>query len=212
MTLVKICGIQEVKHAQIAAQGGADAIGFVFAPSKRQISVNKAAEIAKQLPSTVNKIGVFVNASKQELETTAHAVGLDFVQLHGDETPEFCEQLDLPYIKSFRIQSEEDLQALNQYDSATYFLLDSASGPYRGGNGTQFDWSILDNNDFNHEKFILAGGLNPDNVQQAIKQTQPMMVDVSSGVETDGQKDETKINQFINLVKERSTCHTHNQI
>ncbi|GEL77601.1 phosphoribosylanthranilate isomerase [Tenuibacillus multivorans] len=212
MTRVKICGIQKLKHAQAAVQAGTDAIGFVFANSKRQVTINQARRIAEQIPSHIKKIGVFVNSSREELETTVHQVGLDFVQLHGDESPEFCENLGLPYIKALRIQHESDLEQLKYYEGAHYFLLDSASGPHRGGNGTTFDWGLLKHQDIDRQRFILAGGLNADNVQEAIDQTQPTMVDVSSGVETDGDKDPDKINRFIKNAKERLTCHTHNRM
>ncbi|MET3684336.1 phosphoribosylanthranilate isomerase [Alkalibacillus flavidus] len=203
MTKVKICGIREQEHAETAVQAGADMIGFVFAYSKRQVTIDQAKPIAASIPSSVKKVGVFVNASKQTLEQTAHEVGLDYVQLHGDETPEFCEQLNVPYIKSFRIHEAKDLKATSQYDKAEYLLLDSASGPYRGGNGTQFDWHLLETLPFDRRRLILAGGLNAGNIQQAISETAPAIVDVSSGVERDGRKQHDLIETFITRIKER---------
>ncbi|MFD2637903.1 phosphoribosylanthranilate isomerase [Piscibacillus salipiscarius] len=210
MTQVKICGIKKLNDAMFAANAGADAIGFVFAESKRRMSIEQAANIAMNIPDHVKKIGVFVNPSRIELEETYQQVGLDYVQLHGNESPEFCESLSLPFIKALRVSSDKDLRALKTYEKASYFLLDSATGPYQGGNGTTFGWELLKDQKINRSKLILAGGLNEDNVKTAINQSTPVMVDVSSGVETNGQKDPIKIKQFIQNVKERSTCHTHN--
>ncbi|GAA0451700.1 phosphoribosylanthranilate isomerase [Alkalibacillus silvisoli] len=204
MTRVKICGIRHTENAIEATKRGADMIGFVFAKSKRQVTVEQAKQIASSLPTNIKKVGVFVNASQEELEATAHSVGLDYVQLHGDESLKFCQQLSIPYIKSFRVQSKDDLEQTKQYNDADYILLDSATGPYRGGNGTQFDWQILNDLPFEHERLILAGGLNQDNVKYAISQTTPKVVDVSSGVEFEGHKSNQLINQFIQSVKECS--------
>ncbi|NIK12073.1 phosphoribosylanthranilate isomerase [Alkalibacillus almallahensis] len=202
MTGVKICGIRQTSHAEAAETSGADMIGFVFAESKRKVSIEQAKHIASTLPASIQKVGVFVNASKDTLEQTAYEVGLDYVQLHGDEPPEFCEQLNVPYIKSFRINTVADLEKTKPYTKASYLLLDSASGPYQGGNGTTFDWSVLDHLPFDRSQLILAGGLNTRNINQAIEQTTPAIVDVSSGVEQDGQKSNQLIKNFIKLVKE----------
>lgn len=203
MTMVKICGITDVTHAIQAVETGADAVGFVFAESKRKISVAEAASIAHVLPTSVKKIGVFVNMPKQELENTAQIVGLDYVQLHGDETLKFCKSLAVPYIKAMRVKSEEDLSLASIYEDAAYILLDSASGPYRGGNGTRFNWDLLKNRYIDRSRLILAGGLTIRNVKEAISTVKPAMVDVSSGVETNGIKDGEKIKQFIKQVKEK---------
>ncbi|WP_411954612.1 phosphoribosylanthranilate isomerase [Alkalibacillus sp. S2W] len=205
MTGVKICGIRQTSHAEAAETSGADMIGFVFAESKRKVSIEQAKHIASTLSAlsaSIQKVGVFVNASKDTLEQTAHEVGLDYVQLHGDESPEFCEQLNVPYIKSFRINTVTDLDKTKPYTKASYLLLDSASGPYQGGNGTTFDWSVLDRLPFDRSQLILAGGLNTRNINQAIEQTTPAIVDVSSDVEEDGQKSNQLIKDFIKRVKE----------
>ncbi|MDQ0352083.1 phosphoribosylanthranilate isomerase [Alkalibacillus filiformis] len=204
MTHIKICGIKHATHAFEAVQAGAQFLGFVFAESKRQVTIEKAKHISSQLPTHVKKVGVFVNASQEELEHTAKTVGLDFVQLHGDETPEFCKQLTVPYIKSFRVRNESDLKLTRKYDDADYLLLDSATGPYHGGNGTTFDWRLVEQLPFKKDRFILAGGLNQDNVKSAIDQTNPRVVDVSSGVELEGQKNINLIQSFIETVKENS--------
>lgn len=196
MVKVKICGIRKLEDALVAIEAGADAIGFVFAESKRRISVNEAKSIAQKLPTDILKIGVFVNASREELETTTKEVGLDFVQLHGDENPTFVSELGMPSIKAFRINDSSNLDEIRKYNSSL-FLLDSGTGKYRGGNGTSFDWNLIPEDSRLKESMILAGGLNVDNVQQAIKKIRPYMVDVSSGVETNGKKDPKKIKQFI---------------
>ncbi len=200
MTKVKICGIQEIEHAKAAVAAGADAIGFVFAKSKRQISVEQAKRISDQLPANILRIGVFVNATKEELESTAEEVGLHFLQLHGDESFEFASSLSFPYIKAFRITEERDLEHIASYHS-NLFLLDSGHGPFAGGNGTSFEWDLLTKSKINRNKLILAGGLDSTNVERAIKEVNPYMVDVSSGVETAGKKDIDKIKEFIKIAK-----------
>jgi phosphoribosylanthranilate isomerase len=197
---VKICGIQDLKTAEIAIESGADAIGFVFAESKRKISLGEAREISVSLPVKVLKIGVFVNETKEVLERTFEEVGLTHLQLHGDESPEFCRSIRYPVIKTISVRSEVDLLNIPQYD-CDYILLDSPNGKYRGGNGTTFDWKLLKGIKTQQDKLILAGGLNIENVLEAIDLGNPVMVDVSSGVETNGIKDHSKIVDFIKKVK-----------
>ncbi|GGB47594.1 phosphoribosylanthranilate isomerase [Virgibacillus dakarensis] len=205
--LVKICGITTQEAANTAVQAGADFIGFVFAPSKRRITPAKAATIAATLPSTVKKVGVFVNESLEEVKKIVEQVGLDYIQLHGDETPEYAKILDIPIIKAFSV-NPENLAAIKTYP-CDYYLLDSPKGANRGGNGTTFDWDLLAKVNLEPEKIILAGGLHPDNVQDAIAAARPAGVDVSSGVETDGQKDLAKIKQFITNVKRKDEHIDH---
>ncbi len=202
--LVKICGNTTVEAAQEAVRSGADFIGLVFAPSKRQLTPEKAAEISAALPSTVNKVGVFVNETKEAITRMADEVGLDIIQLHGDEPPSFAEELAYPVIKAFAM-TQATPEAIAAYP-CDYYLLDSGTGPYRGGNGTTFDWNQLTDTYLDPNKVILAGGLTPENVQSAISIAKPAGVDVSSGVETNGQKDHAKIKQFINHTK--SACST----
>jgi phosphoribosylanthranilate isomerase len=197
---LKICGIQDIKTAEVAIENGADAIGFVFAESKRKISLEEARKIAENLPEKVLKIGVFVNETKEVLERTFEEVGLTHLQLHGDESPEFCRSIRYPVIKAIRVLSENDLLNIPQYD-CDYILLDSPYGKYRGGNGTTFDWNLLKKIEIQNDKLILAGGLNIENVLEAIELGNPVMVDVSSGVETNGMKDHSKIVNFIQKVK-----------
>jgi len=197
---VKICGITDVETGFAAVRYGADAIGFVFAESKRKVSIEKAQEIISHLPKEVSKVGVFVNEARDEIEKIAATVGLTHIQLHGDETALFSESLSLPVIKAISFQGNESLAALAEYPS-DYILLDSPKGKYRGGNGTVFNWNEVNSSLINREKVILAGGLHPDNVQEAIHIIRPFMVDVSSGVETNGKKDLSKIKTFIEKAK-----------
>ncbi|MEH7305416.1 phosphoribosylanthranilate isomerase [Neobacillus drentensis] len=197
---VKICGITDVETGVAAAQYGADAIGFVFAESKRRVSVTKAQEIITHLPKDVFKVGVFVNETRDEIEKIAATVGLTHIQLHGDEPASFCESLSFPVIKSISFQGNDRLAALTDFPS-DFILLDSPKGKYRGGNGTVFNWSEVNLHLITKQKIILAGGLHADNVAEAIKIIRPFMVDVSSGVETDGKKDVGKIKTFIENAK-----------
>ncbi|MEH7075366.1 phosphoribosylanthranilate isomerase [Neobacillus drentensis] len=197
---VKICGIMDVETGVAAVQSGADVLGFVFAESKREVSIERAKEIISHLPKEVDKVGVFVNESKETIENIASIVGLTHIQLHGDETALFSETLSLPVIKAISFQGNESLAALAEFPS-DYILLDSPKGKYRGGNGTVFNWSEVNPSLINRQKVILAGGLHPENVQEAIRIIRPFMVDVSSGVETDGKKDVKKIKTFIEKAK-----------
>lgn len=199
MTKVKVCGIRRQEEAEWAVKAGADAIGFVFADSKRKVDVEKAAEISKAVPPGLLKIGVFVNESKERLQEIFQLVQLDYVQLHGDESVEFCETLNLPFIKAISVKERNDIDGIDEFPGEMV-LLDSGKGPHRGGNGTTFNWDYAHSFDI-PQQLILAGGLNPDNVREAITKVRPYMVDVSSGVETDGEKDRLKMEAFIREAK-----------
>ncbi|HSI66112.1 MAG TPA: phosphoribosylanthranilate isomerase, partial [Planococcus sp. (in: firmicutes)] len=198
MTKVKICGLMEEEHVHAAE--GADAIGFVFAPSKRQISIEKAAQLAKLVPADAAKIGVFVNAGLAEIQETIKRVPLTIVQLHGDEPDSLIEAIDVPVIQAFSIRSKEDVAKLKS-SKADFVLVDAPGIEFRGGAGRVFDWSLLEGAEIDPERLIVAGGLTPDNVKEAIEQIHPYMVDVSSGVETNGRKDPKKIQEFIQQAK-----------
>ena len=201
MTKVKICGLMEPEDVQTAVNSGADAVGFVFAPSRRQLTVETAKELANAVPSEVMKIGVFVNEALEEVERIAKEVPLDVVQLHGDETPEYVRQVHLPTIKALSINSFEDVQKAPHYE-VDYFLFDAPGVEFRGGSGQSFDWTLLAKANISLEKVILAGGLNESNVREAINTVHPFMVDVSSGVETEQKKDAEKIRTFIRAVRD----------
>ncbi|WHX98903.1 phosphoribosylanthranilate isomerase [Neobacillus sp. DY30] len=208
---VKICGITDLTTALAAIDYGADAIGFVFAESKRRITVTKAKEIIAHLPKDVLKVGVFVNETKEKIEEVAATAGLTHVQLHGDETVSFSESLTFPVIKAVSMEDKQNLKEIEAYP-CEYVLLDGPKGKFRGGNGLSFDWkSISAKKDLKGKKVILAGGLHEDNVVEAIKLIQPYMVDVSSGVEIEGKKDLDKIQTFINKAKGSHTGGTRNE-
>lgn len=207
---VKICGITDLTTAIAAVDYGADALGFVFAESKRMITDVKAKEIIAHLPKEVIKVGVFVNESKEKIEEIASSVGLTHVQLHGDETTVFSESLSYPVIKAISIHDEQSLKTIENY-KCEYVLIDGPKGKYRGGNGLSFDWNSISAEDLNDKKVILAGGLHDENVEEAINLINPYMVDVSSGVETEGKKDLNKIQLFIIKAKGSQTGGTRNE-
>lgn len=200
MTVVKICGLKEAAHVEAACAAGADFLGFMFAPSKRQITVETAQELAKVVPAHVKKVGVFVNATAETIRAIAKAVPLDYVQYHGDETQALIDEIGLPSIKAYSVHTKEDVEKAAHYN-VDYYLFDAPGTDFRGGSGHQFDWSLLEAASISRDKIILAGGLQLENIEAAITQVQPFAVDVSSGVETDGVKDHEKIQQFIAAVK-----------
>lgn len=200
MTLVKICGLKEAQHVQAAVDAGADFLGFVFAPSKRAVTIEQAHELAKGIPENVKKVGVFVDAEQAFLQEAYEKVPLDYIQYHGDETDEFIQQVGLPAIKAFSIQDKEDVLKAAGYD-VDYYLFDAPGTDYRGGSGHSFDWSLLEESNIPREKIMLAGGLNPQNIAEAIHLVQPTGVDVSSGVEQDGVKNEGLIRSFLRAAK-----------
>lgn len=195
--MVKICGITSADLAKAAIEAGADIIGLVFAPSKRQITLKEAAVITRGLPPTVKTAGVFVNERIGIMQAISKLIDLDYIQLHGDESPSIVKELPAEVIKAFPADRLHALpREAHHYD---FCLIDSPAGNYRGGNGKTFDWTLAQN--LPKEKIILAGGLTPENIQQAIRAVQPAVVDVSSGVETDGIKDPEKIKQFVQQAK-----------
>ena len=198
---VKICGITDVETACYSASLGVDALGFVFAPSKRRISPEEAKKIIDRLPDTVEKIGVFVNEDVQIIEEIATYCGLTMIQLHGEESNEVIASLSYPVVKAVGIENKEDVQRAEMFH-VPYLLVDSPKGTqYYGGNGEKFDWQLLNGMNRQVQQLILAGGLTVENVGIAISMVQPYMVDVSSGVETDGKKDWDKIKAFLQATK-----------
>jgi phosphoribosylanthranilate isomerase len=198
--LVKICGIMSLEAALAAKRHKADLIGFVFAASKRRVNVCQAAAIAGQV-SGVGKVGVFVNQPLAEVREIAKTCRLDLVQLHGDETAEYCQAVGWPVIKAFRAGNGQSLAALENYP-ADWLLLDSYLPGQAGGTGLTFDWRQAQSAVGGLKRpFLVAGGLTADNVREAIRVLQPAGVDVSGGVETDGVKDEEKIRRFIVTAK-----------
>ncbi len=202
MTRVKICGITRPEDALAAANAGADAIGLVFYPdSPRAIDIATAWEILEVLPPFVTTVGLFVDAEPEWIEEILVEVPLDVLQFHGNESPEDCEQFAHPYIKAIRMRPDTDLATIaKRYADAQGLLLDTYRPGVPGGTGEAFDWSLAQQPC--DKPIILAGGLTPDNVADAIAQVQPWAVDVSGGVEKEkGLKDSSKINAFMAAVK-----------
>lgn len=200
MTRIKICGITNVEDAMAAVKLGADAIGFVFAGSQRKIDRDTARKISQCLPPFVSKIGVFVDEQSEEVRETAGYCGLDAVQLHGDESPAYLEALNLPVIKAFRVKDHSILEQIRVYN-LPHILLDTYVGDQSGGTGKSFDWDIARQANA-LGRVILGGGLNGDNIENALITACPFAVDVSSGVEASpGKKDMRKLETFITKVR-----------
>jgi phosphoribosylanthranilate isomerase len=200
---VKICGITNLADALAAAEAGADALGLMFVDnSPRHVSMSVAADIARQLPPFIIKVGVFVNAPEELVFRAIGECGLNLLQFHGDESPEYCRQFGLISMKAFRIHDAQSLQSLSRYNTDA-FLLDSYVARKPGGTGEKFNWDLaVEAKQFGKPVF-LAGGLTPENVAEAVRQAQPYGVDVSSGVESSpGKKDISKVRSFITAAKQ----------
>jgi phosphoribosylanthranilate isomerase len=201
-TRIKICGITRVEDALCAAREGADAIGLVFAPeSPRRISIEQARAIAASLPPFVSRVGLFVNAATETIQSVLRAVPLDLLQFHGEEDSAYCASFARSYIKAIRMRPGLDARAeAAKYADASGILLDAFDDAARGGTGTRFDWSRVPQDI--GKPLILAGGLNTENVADAVRAARPYAVDVSSGVEASkGIKDHAKIRAFIQAVR-----------
>ena len=204
MTQVKICGNTNVEDVKLAASLGADYLGMIFAESKRKIDLVTAKGLIAALPHFGNFVGVFYNQPKQEVQATAKKLGLRILQFHGDEPALYCRSfIDQGYqvIKTFRIKDAMSLKRLDEYN-VTAFLFDTFSKDEKGGSGKTFDWNLIEDRPFVHEKLFLAGGLNPQNVKAAIEKIRPYAVDVASGVEVRaGKKDPALLEAFIQIAK-----------
>lgn len=201
-TRIKICGITRVEDALAAARLGADAIGLVFYPgSPRAVTPARAREIIDVLPPFVVPVGLFVNADAATVRETVAAAPVQLLQFHGDETPGYCADFGLPFLRALRVRAGTDLlQYARDFHAARGLLLDAWVDGVHGGTGAVFDWSLIPPD--LPTPVILSGGLNPDNVEQAVRRVRPWAVDVSSGVEsTKGIKDAAKIEAFINGVR-----------
>jgi phosphoribosylanthranilate isomerase len=201
-TRIKICGITRQQDAQVAAACGADAIGLVFyGASPRAVSTEQAVEIVAQLPPFVSVVALFVNEPQSTILRILHEVPIDLLQFHGDESPDFCMQFERPWIKALRVKPGTDIAgACNVYHSARGVLLDSWREGVPGGTGATFDWRLAPVG--LQLPVVLAGGLNHDNVGDAIAAVRPAAVDVSGGVESaPGIKDTQKVQRFIAAVR-----------
>jgi phosphoribosylanthranilate isomerase len=199
---VKICGITSSEQAQMAQQYGADALGLViYEKSPRYVNIEQAAKIRASMTSDCLAIALLVNPSESLVRQVIEQVKPDFIQFHGDETPEFCHQFDFPFIRAVRMREGLDINAeVAAYNAEGGFLFDAWSDDLYGGTGHSFDWSRLPTT--TDYQLILAGGLTANNVNQAVAMTSPYMVDVSGGVESSpGVKDPQKVKAFINEAK-----------
>jgi phosphoribosylanthranilate isomerase len=207
-TLVKVCGITRPEDGLVAAEAGADAVGFVFYPaSPRRVDPARAAEIARVLPPFVLRVGVFVDATRGEMAEAADRVGLDLLQLHGNEPPEALEGLPRRAIKAIRVgQGFTTDEALRYQGRASGVVVDTrlvGETVMPGGTGVPFDWSLVRGLRDEVGFLMLAGGLSPDNVGAAIREVRPHAVDVSSAVERlPGQKDPQRVRAFVEAVRE----------
>ncbi len=202
-TRVKICGITRVEDALVASAAGADAIGLVFAPaSPRRVTPDEAAAIRRALPPFVTLVGLFVDAEALQVTQALGRVAFDLLQFHGAESPEFCRQFHRPYIKAISMREGIDLHAAARaFSDAAGLLLDTHVAGVAGGSGQTFDWSRIPRD--LPRPLVLAGGLTPRNVAEAVRQVRPYAVDVSSGVEQSrGIKNPAKIAAFIEAVRQ----------
>ena len=199
MTKIKICGLSRTEDIDMVNEFLPDYVGFVFAKSKRQISVEKAKELKKKLNPEIKAVGVFVNEEAKIIAEIANQHIIDVIQIHGDEDAAYCEQLrsltQAPIIKAVRVKNEDDLAGIEKFD-CDYYLFDTLNNEQYGGTGKAFDHSILYNKKIK-KPFFVAGGINKDNVAAVIETIKPFAVDTSGGVETDGIKDANRIKEFI---------------
>lgn len=202
MVKVKICGVTNARDALWATRCGADALGFNFVPgTPRCCEPERVSAIAMELPPFVSAVGIFANSRPDRVREIAELCHLDYVQLHGHESPSDCQRLkDLHVIKAFRVREEKDLQELQRYDVEAY-LLDAHVEGILGGTGTSFEWEIA-RGARRHGHVILAGGLDPDNIARAVRSARPYAVDVASGVEEEPRsKDRYLVRDFIRSAK-----------
>lgn len=208
--LAKICGLTDDAAVEAAVQHGADMLGFVFFPaSPRNLSAEQAEALLREVPSGIDRVGVFVDPETDFLDRILAKARLDLLQLHGDETPERCRAISiyfgLPIIKAIKVSSKADLKAAKAYEDAVDWLMFDAAPPKDatrpGGNAASFDWSIMQGAKFNRP-WLLSGGLTPENLSLAVKQSGASAVDVSSGVESaPGKKDPARIRAFLDAAR-----------
>jgi phosphoribosylanthranilate isomerase len=204
MIKIKICGITNLEDAMAAAEDGADALGFIFyKKSPRYVEPSKAAEIIHQLPPFITPVAVFVNEREEKIRDIQFTTGIKVLQFHGDERPEFCDRFATRVIKAFQVKDKESIKHMAHYHVGA-FLLDSYKDGERGGTGTTFDWHLAVVAK-TLGRVVLAGGLTPENVAEAVKLVQPYGVDVAGGVEREkGIKDHAKLKKFITEVRRAS--------
>jgi phosphoribosylanthranilate isomerase len=202
MVKVKICGITNISDATSAAECGVDALGFIFYPkSQRYIAPAKVKEMIQKLPPEIIRVGVFVNQEIHAVKEIVSFCGLHLIQLHGDESPEYCGQFPMStLIKAVSCQTEEEIQELKNYPVAA-ILMDARDAGHYGGTGKKSDWRLAIKIKETHP-LILAGGLNKENIREAIERVNPQAVDINSGVETlPGKKDPHKIREIMEIIR-----------
>ena len=205
MPKVKICGNTRVEDIQLAARLGADYLGLIFTESKRRVPMEVAQTLVGSLPNFKNFVAVFSNQPKEDVERVTHDLGIRIVQFHGEETALYCHSfMEKSYevIKTFRIKDKMSLKRIDEYNVSA-FLFDTYTHEGRGGTGAPFDWELIEDRPYVHEKLFLAGGLNVTNLRKAIQKMRPFAVDVASGVEMKpGEKDPKLLEEFIRIAKE----------
>ncbi|WP_047863952.1 phosphoribosylanthranilate isomerase [Rubrobacter aplysinae] len=203
MVFLKVCGITGPEDARAAAGSGADAIGLLFTESPRRIGVGRAREISAALPPGVAKVGVFVNASVKEVLSTAREAGLDYAQLHGEETPRTVAEIregGVRVIKALRVRDESSLVLIRDY-AADLYLLDSWSKEARGGTGERFQWGLAERVR-GYDNILISGGITPENVGEALEFFEPYGVDASSSLEqAPGEKDDERVRRFVSAAR-----------
>ena len=199
MVLVKVCGITNAGDARAAAEAGADAVGLIFAESPRRVGIEEAHRISKALPENIIRVGVFVDEEPAEVSRISRKVGLDLVQLHGDETPETVtavRESGVKVMKALRVRDAASLEALDGYE-ADLFLLDTYSEGVRGGTGERFDWEVAKSVS-GRDNIVVSGGLGPENVGEAVEFFEPYGVDASSSLEDGpGKKNVERVRRFV---------------
>jgi phosphoribosylanthranilate isomerase len=202
MTLIKVCGITKLEDAFAAVEAGVDALGFNFYPeSPRLIDPEVARDISVELPGSVIKVGVFVDAAEEIVSEISQYLGLDYLQFHGHETPYYCEQFATPYWKAFRLKDERTLALMEKFDPYAY-LIDAYQEGVLGGTGQVADWELASK--ASHlGRIVLAGGIDPDNVKKALAAVRPWCIDACSGIESEpGIKDHAAITELVKRVQE----------
>jgi phosphoribosylanthranilate isomerase len=205
MPNVKICGNTNADDARRAAELGADYLGLIFAESKRRVTIEQARAIIQAMPDFKKFVAVFANQAKKDVEKIVEELGIRILQFHGDETSLYCHSFmekGCEVIKSFRIKDAMSLKRIDEYNVSA-FLFDTYSHEEKGGGGVPFDWELIEDRPYVHEKLFVAGGLNVKNLRNAIQTIRPFAVDVASGVEkSPGKKDPQLLEEFIRIAKE----------
>lgn len=202
LTKIKICGIRTEEEVAILNQFPIQYMGLIFAPSKRQVTIEKAIQLRKQVREDIQVVGVFVNEDAVKINEIIKRCHLQVVQLHGEESVDFCKRIDAKVWKGISVKDEKSLEAIEAYTPEVKdFLLDTYSDLKKGGTGRTFDWKLIQGLSKKHN-VILAGGLKPANVVEAVQMVHPQIIDLNSGVETNLMKDEVKISKVVTALKE----------